>query len=453
MINIYYNKFFETVIKGIPDLINVYDINCKLIYSNDDKFDQNSSCDIPEIFEAIRTKSKAVAKKYIACSNKFVEICYNPILNDLEEIVYIVERYKDITESKVSDNNNLISQKKYQGIIETVCVPTIIVVKDIVVYASTGCIKAINLNLNEMVGKNIYSFIPKGVNKRSRHIFKYILKNKVKCASGDYQFENNKGEIETVEATVGYSIFNGQEAIRIEIRDITKLKSDLNRAAKLQRDNLQIDFPIKEKAYMKSLYIPFSSVSGDYFRIKKINDEIAIGVIWDVTGKGLSAALNVYTFDVIFIEILEKSKDLNTIVNLINIKLVEYFENNYISACCFSLDFSKNELSVVGAGINQFIIKKKESELKIVEIEGTPLGMFLDSKFEQRNFQIEKGDQIYFYTDGVEYLLDNDIKINKAINEMTVERYIDRLKEYIDEIEIYHQIVTDDCTLVGIEIK
>lgn len=57
-------------------------------------------------------------------------------------------------------------------------------------------------------------------------------------------------------------------------------------------------------------------------------------------------------------ETFTEYEPINIVKNL-NRKIAKYYEENYIAVCCFSINFSKKEFKIVGAGINQFMFQKQ----------------------------------------------------------------------------------------------
>lgn len=108
------------------------------------------------------------------------------------------------------------------------------------------------------------------------------------------------------------------------------------------------------------VYVPAYTISGDFYRVNKINDELFIGILIDVKGKGISAALNISALELMFMEETFTEYEPINIVKNLNRKIAKYYEENYIAVCCFSINFSKKEFKIVGAGINQFMFQNKE---------------------------------------------------------------------------------------------
>lgn len=468
MKKIEYSVFLESIISGIPDIIRVFNIDGTIKFTNEDIYlfdaeisnkhedDDVKNCEDNlniKLIEAIQAKKMVHIEKYIPSKNRFMDICYSPILDASGEVIFVVERQTDITDNKTLASKQRERENNYRNLVDSAASAVIIIVDNNIVFVNEGGKKIVNMGHEQIIGKNIYNYINKAYVKTARHRMKYILKNKAENTTFEYKILGSDGEVSDVEITSGYFEYRGCAAIRTEIRDITEMKKDLNRASKLQKNSVQSIFPIEEKVYMESIYVPCKTVSGDFYRIHKINEDYVIGIILDVTGKGLSAALNVYAADVLFSEAVKISKKPLKIIEILNRKFINYFDESYISACCFAFDFKNKELSVVGAGINQFLMQKKGFEVEEVTVKGAPLGMFSDSIFSKKTFTIGGGYRFYFFTDGLEFLLDKDKIIQKYIGEVSITQFKNYLTDYIDDLVLDFEGLKDDCTMIALEIK
>jgi len=66
------------------------------------------------------------------------------------------------------------------------------------------------------------------------------------------------------------------------------------------------------------------------------------------------------------------------------------------------LEPEKNELVYSNAGHNPAIhLKATNGEMKMLKNTGMPLGLFDDQDWQQRKIQLDPGDMVIMYTDGV----------------------------------------------------
>lgn len=238
-----------------------------------------------------------------------------------------------------------------------------------------------------------------------------------------------------------------------QLRDITQYKRQLNSAAKIQRQALVRDFPMEDKAFMETIYIPAETVSGDNYLLHKVDDNLVIGIIYDVMGKGITAALNVSAVSVIFKEAITKYKNPSYIIKYLNQKAGEYLNESYVAACCFRLDFNKKDAVVVGAGINRFIFKSSEGYVKEQIVKGPFIGMFEDSNFDEITINFKQGDKFYFFTDGLDEIVDNEEIKQNFFNLKSLADIKESINRNISYNKSCSKDKKDDCTLLAIEIK
>ncbi|NYC27516.1 SpoIIE family protein phosphatase [Clostridium saccharobutylicum] len=114
------------------------------------------------------------------------------------------------------------------------------------------------------------------------------------------------------------------------------------------------------------------------------------------------------------------------------------------------MDFNKKELKAVGAGINQFIFQRESVQEKIVE--GAFLGMFKDSEFSEQVISFQKGDKFFFFTDGLEFILDEDKIIQTYMEDVSTLQFKNYLDAFLNDTILEKGKLKDDCTMLGIEI-
>ncbi len=272
----------------------------------------------------------------------------------------------------------------------------------------------------------------------------HIIKN-----TADFNFNDNtslKNLIENKDeiGIMAKEVFN--------MRKIVK-ETGVHKAATMQKQYLQKEFPLYNKANMDVLYAPAKTVSGDFYHIEAIDDDFVIGVICDVSGKGVSAGLSILAFNVLFHEVILQNQNPIDILNDLNKKVDEFLGETYIAACCFSLDFKNNIANIAGAGISQFmyISDKEYCQEKIVK--GPFLGMFEDSKFDQEIIQFKSGDKFYFFTDGLDFIVDDEKVKKDLIEKFNNGDLVSFLNNKLGFIQADNRLVVDDCTLIKIQIK
>lgn len=362
------------------------------------------------------------------------------------------ENVEELT-NLIRDNSILKeSEERYRQIINTFPEAIIITVDNKIVLANNEACKLIGADYDAIAEESIYKYIPLNYLKTVHRRIKRVLSCKEIRITNEYRLNCPNSKVTDVQVSLSFLMYKGKQAVLTVIKDISEIKMGLNKAAEIQRKTLQGSFPIPNKVNMETVYMPAKTVSGDFFRIHKVNDDLVIGIIVDVSGKGITAALNISAFDVLFHqEVLVSNKPLD-IVNNLNKKLPDYLGENYVAVCCFSMDFEKNKASIVGAGINQFILKKKNCNVEERIVKGAFLGMFENSVFEEQILHFEKGDRFYFFTDGLDFIVDDDKIIQRYMQKVSIVDFKDYILNFLNDTIIETGSLKDDCTLLALEI-
>ena len=154
-------------------------------------------------------------------------------------------------------------------------------------------------------------------------------------------------------------------------------------------------------------YIPSRFLSGDMFDIIKIDDDKISIYIADVAGHGISSSL-------ITMFIRQTMKDLingNSIYepNILLYELTKRFaelnleDDQYFTIFYGVFSKSKNEFKFANAGHNAIPIKKcKNGNIELVQAAGLPISLlFTKGEYSENVIDLEIGDKILFYTDGI----------------------------------------------------
>lgn len=187
-----------------------------------------------------------------------------------------------------------------------------------------------------------------------------------------------------------------------------RMESELQ-TAKTVQDTL---FP-ETRAKIKNLsiagyYEPASECGGDWWHYCEIGKKIFLW-IGDATGHGAPAAL-----------ITSAAKSASTIIERLNISPAKALEllnrsiydvsKGRIMMTFFlaAYDTESGELTYCNASHEApFLIRKSESELKkrdlvtLNEVNNPRLGQSRDSVYQQTSIQLQPGDAVFFYTDGI----------------------------------------------------
>lgn len=156
----------------------------------------------------------------------------------------------------------------------------------------------------------------------------------------------------------------------------------------------------------ETFYKPAQSIGGDYYDFLPLQDDcwgIAIG---DVCGKGIGAALLMASLQAsLRAQALHAHSDLSTLIADVD-RLVLAGSPNHLYASLFyaEYDAATRVLRYVNAGHNApMVVRWKNARCRVFRLEagGRPLGLLEGSQFVSKAFQLETGDLLVAYTDGI----------------------------------------------------
>lgn len=283
---------------------------------------------------------------------------------------------------------------------------------------------------------------------------KHVLETHKSSKPFDYEIYRSDGSCVRVEMISHYIHYNCYPAVMVICKDVTFQKFDLMNASWLQLTNMMKKRPPFEHGILRTVYVPSRTLSGDFFFFEKLESENKlIGVLGDVRGKGVNAALKISAFEVLFREILTTHTDIVSITDLLNIKVMRYMEDCYIAAIVFNIDYEKRTLELIGAGMNEFFIVNHYEELIKEVIRGPFLGMFENIGFEYAKYRLEQVKRLILFSDGIDALM--------QLGTIEPEQFLDSnflsihniIAAKIEDQSTHIEGIPDDCTLLIFEFE
>ena len=178
------------------------------------------------------------------------------------------------------------------------------------------------------------------------------------------------------------------------------LEQDLEFAIKIQRNLLPGNNLIVNGWEFSYIYSPAGTVSGDFCDFIKLNDDMVLFVLGDVSGKGISASLMMSHLNALIRSLLSFNLPLNEIVGRVNRLFCESTQSTHYATMVFGKAHRSGEVEVVIAGHNPPILIK-DGELISLNATGIPVGLFCQSEYGMLNISMQKGDSLFLYTDGL----------------------------------------------------
>lgn len=255
-----------------------------------------------------------------------------------------------------------------------------------------------------------------------------------------------------------------------DIRNITaereRIGTELNVATKIQADMLPCIFPAfpeREEFDIYATMNPAKEVGGDFYDYFMVDDRHFAIVMADVSGKGVPAALFMVIGKTLIKDHTQPDKDLGEVFSEVNELLCESnSEGLFITAFEGVLDLVTGEFRYVNAGHEiPFICKKGETFQPYKIRAGFVLAGMEGMRYKCGSIQLEPGDKVFQYTDGVTEATnkDNELygmqRLEKILGEnkdQLPSELLPRIKEDIDDF-VGGAPQFDDITMLCMEFK
>jgi sigma-B regulation protein RsbU (phosphoserine phosphatase) len=153
---------------------------------------------------------------------------------------------------------------------------------------------------------------------------------------------------------------------------------------------------------------PCRTVSGDYYDFIVRPDRKIYFVIGDVSGKGVTAGLMMAGLQVAFRIFSKADPDPATLVTQLNVALKENLpQSKFVTLFLGRLDAATGRVEYVNAGHTPPLLLTKSGAVELGESD-LLLGVIARAEFTNRELQLEPGDSLVLYTDGVTEARDVD---------------------------------------------
>lgn len=288
---------------------------------------------------------------------------------------------------------------------------------------------------------------------------------------GKQEIEIKTGdEIEALGQSFNYMM----ERLEDYIKDLTvvtaekeRIGAELNVATQIQSSMLPCIFPAfpdRDELDIYATMTPAKEVGGDFYDFFMVDERHVAIVIADVSGKGVPAALFMVIGKTLIKDHTQPGRDLGEVFTEVNNILCESNDNGmFITAFEGVLDLVTGEFRYANAGHEMPFIYRKEGGYEAYKIRpGFVLAGMENIKYKEQKIQLNIGDKIFQYTDGVTEATDKDNqlygmdRLHKVLNEKCLdcnpEQTLKLVKEDIDAF-VGDNDQFDDITMLCLEYK
>ncbi|HEX7999134.1 MAG TPA: SpoIIE family protein phosphatase [Pyrinomonadaceae bacterium] len=184
--------------------------------------------------------------------------------------------------------------------------------------------------------------------------------------------------------------------------DRERLEHELQLASEIQQ-RFQPTAPPHVAGYeLQGISFPCYEIGGDYYDFIERSDGRMIIALGDVSGKGTAAALLMSSLHAAVHAQASSHSSLSETISAVNNYLAENIPSNrFVTLFYAELDPQTGALSFINAGHNPPLIVHSAGTVENLSSGGLPLGIMPNSPYREGRTQLQPGDVMVIYSDGV----------------------------------------------------
>ena len=193
-----------------------------------------------------------------------------------------------------------------------------------------------------------------------------------------------------------------ETALQAETDAVQKQEKELGRARQIQQDLLPRSIPQLRGMQVAGAWQPASAVSGDYYDVIALDDDRLAICIGDVVGKGITAALLMANLQAAFRAFATADASPASVCGKLNAFICGNVANGkFISFFYCIVDARDRSLTYENAGHCPAQLLRRTGDTMALCGEGAVFGVLPDWTYRNSRLQLESGDRLVLFTDGV----------------------------------------------------
>ena len=263
-----------------------------------------------------------------------------------------------------------------------------------------------------------------------------------------------------------YAIQNYTENLKTVTSQKERMEGELNLASNIQQGIIPNHYPAFPERDEFDLYAhmdPAKEVGGDFYDFFFVDDDHLALVIADVSGKGAAAALFMMASKIMIKNRAMAGGTPADILADVNAQLIEGNNANmFVTTWLGMLDVKTGELVTANAGHEYPAVCRADGTFELLKDKhGFVLGGMSGSRYTNTTFDLNPGDTLFVYTDGVTEATNGDEelfgtgrmltalnKLPHAAPDELLHSLYGSIQEFAGEVE-----QADDITMLGLQFK
>lgn len=195
--------------------------------------------------------------------------------------------------------------------------------------------------------------------------------------------------------------------LALELVDRVRVRDELEVARELQAALLPQDMPVVPGWSVAHSYRTANEVGGDYYDLMRLPDGRVALIVGDASGHGMAAGLVMAIANATLKTALDLDPAPERVAALLNRAIWRIgTKRAFMSIFYAVLDPATGSLEFISAGHPFPFVRRQDGRIEELGRGGLPLGMRESLALESRTIELQPGDLLVFYTDGLAEAVD-----------------------------------------------
>jgi sigma-B regulation protein RsbU (phosphoserine phosphatase) len=215
-----------------------------------------------------------------------------------------------------------------------------------------------------------------------------------------YFTEYHERFLMTLASRMASSLVNAELHTRVAENE-ARLGREMKIAREIQLQLMPDEVPSIPPLQLAVLFKPVAQLGGDLYDWIPFDDGRIAIMIGDVAGKGAPAALYGALSSGVIRTRAGRKYPPGQMLELVNKTLFQRpIEGQYVAVTYAVYDPKNKTIALSNSGL-PYPLLVRAGQPSFVDVGGVPLGLFPDSQYEETSLQLQTGDVLVFYSDGV----------------------------------------------------
>ena len=201
-------------------------------------------------------------------------------------------------------------------------------------------------------------------------------------------------------AVEGATVIENARLFRMT-REQEKMQYQLSLARDIQQSVLPRELPRGDFFKLDAVTMPCQTVGGDFYDIIRLGDDRLGLIVADVSGKGLPAAMTAVMLQGAFAAVAAGDPELTELFGRVNEFICARTLPEMYATVFYGVVGRDGKFIFVNAGHNSPFVLRANGTVDYLESSNFPCGLFAGATYKVESTQLNPGDQVLIFSDGV----------------------------------------------------